>query len=229
MPMIKLENVTKQYEGSKRPSVHDVSFGIEESEFVSLVGQSGAGKSTLVRLMIAEEMPDEGIVKVGHFNVDSIKKNQIPNLRKEVGVVFQDFKLLEKKTAYENVAFAMQVCGLTDKEIEKRVPKMLDLVGLKEEADHFPGQLSGGEKQRVAIARAMIHEPKILIADEPTGNLDSINAWEVIELIMKINQMGTTTLLVTHNKDIINTIKKRVITMDRGKIIRDQKEGKYVL
>lgn len=229
MSMIKLENVTKQYEGSKRPSVYDVSFGIEPGEFVSLVGQSGAGKSTLVRLLIAEEFPDEGTVKVDSFNVDSIKKSQVPKLRKTVGVVFQDFKLLEKKTAYENVAFAMQVCGLTDKEIKDRVPKMLDLVGLRDEADHFPSQLSGGEKQRVAIARAMIHEPKILIADEPTGNLDSINAWEVIELIMKINQMGTTTLLVTHNKDIINTIKKRVITMDRGKLIRDQKEGKYVL
>ncbi len=227
--MIKLENVTKQYEGAKRPSVHDVSFEIESGEFVSLVGQSGAGKSTLVRLLIAEEFPDEGTVKVDNFNIDSIKKSQVPKLRKTVGVVFQDFKLLEKKTAYENVAFAMQVCGLTDKEIKSRVPKMLDLVGLKEEADHFPNQLSGGEKQRVAIARAMIHEPKILIADEPTGNLDSINAWEIIELIMKINQMGTTTLLVTHNKDIINTIKKRVITMDKGRLIRDQKEGKYVL
>ena len=146
-----------------------------------------------------------------------------------MGVVFQDFKLLEKKTAYENIAFAMEVCGLSSAEIEDRVPKMLDLVGLSEQIDHFPYQLSGGEKQRVALARAMIHEPDILIADEPTGNLDSLNAWEIIQLIMKINEMGTTAVLVTHNKDIINSIKKRVITLDRGTLIRDQQRGKYVL
>ena len=227
--MIKIQNVTKEYPDASHPALDGGSFAVGKGEFASIVGQSGAGKSTLVRLLIAEEKPSEGEIAIDGFSVDSIRKRYIPRLRRAIGVVFQDFKLLEKKTAYENIAFAMEVCGFKNKEIEERVPQMLELVGLTEQADHFPYQLSGGEKQRAAIARAMIHEPDILIADEPTGNLDSLNAWEVIQLIIKINEMGTTSLLVTHNKDIINSIQKRVITLDKGKLIRDQKRGKYVL
>lgn len=227
--IISIRDITKQYGDSGSPALHSVSFDIAEGEFVSLVGQSGAGKSTLVRLIIAEERPDEGSIKVKDWDVDSIRRRYIPKLRRNVGVVFQDYKLLEKKTAYENIAFAMEVVGSTDEEIEDRVPKMLELVDLREQANHFPSQLSGGEKQRVAIARAMIHEPDILIADEPTGNLDSLNAWEVIQLIMKINELGTTTMMVTHNKDIINAIKKRVVTLEKGRLVKDQKRGKYVL
>jgi cell division transport system ATP-binding protein len=226
--VIHLEHVKKIYANDK-PALADVSFEIKQREFVCLVGQSGAGKSTIVRLINMEEKPTEGTIEVGGINYEKFPKRNIPFLRRKIGVVYQSFKLLPKKNVYENVAYALEVAGVRGKEIKERVPKILQIVGLLKHAKDYPDCLSGGEQQRVAIARALVHQPSILIADEPTGNLDPKNAWEIIDLLLKINSFGTTVLLTTHNKDIVNNLKKRVITISKGKIIKDQKVGKYSL
>ncbi|MFC1617830.1 cell division ATP-binding protein FtsE [Patescibacteria group bacterium] len=227
--MIKVDNVSKDYVKERVAALRDVSFDVEDGEFVTIVGQSGAGKSTLVRLLIAEEKPDSGHIIVNNWDVSLIKKKHIPIFRRQIGVVFQDFKLLERKTTAENVAFAMEVCGRSRREIKEQVPKILDIVNLTKRAELFPHQLSGGEKQRVAIARALIHKPKLLVADEPTGNLDSLNAWEIVQLLLKINELGTTVLMVSHNREIVNAVKRRVITLDEGQLVRNQDMGKYIL
>ncbi len=227
--MIKVENISKDYVKKRVNALRGVTFDVEEGEFVTIVGQSGAGKSTLVRLLIADEKPDSGRIIVNNWDVGLIKKKHIPIFRRQIGVVFQDFKLLETKTTAENVAFAMEVCGRSRREIKEQVPKILDIVNLSKRADQFPGELSGGEKQRVAIARALIHKPKLLVADEPTGNLDSLNAWEIVQLLLKINELGTTVLMVSHNREIVNAVKRRVITLDEGQLVRNQDTGKYIL
>lgn len=226
--MIKIINLSKTYNKTIK-ALTDVNLHIKPGEFVSIVGQSGSGKSTMVKLIIAEERPDSGKIIVGGWDIIGIKNREIPTLRRQVGVIFQDFKLLLKKTVFENIAFAMEVCGFSSKEIDKTVRQMIALVGLKGKEDRYPHQLSGGEQQRVAIARSLVHKPKLLIADEPTGNLDSINTREIIDLLKKINSMGTTVVLVTHNKDVVNSLKSRVITLDNGQIISDQAEGRYLL
>ncbi|MFH0818712.1 MAG: cell division ATP-binding protein FtsE [Patescibacteria group bacterium] len=226
--MIIFKNVTKIYPDSTA-AARDLNLHIKPSEFVSIVGQSGTGKTTLAKMIYAEERPTHGEIIIGGWNITDIKPKEIPVLRRQMGVVFQDFKLLEKKTIYENVVFALEVCGAKNSHIKKVVPQILKLVGLESKADKFPKQLSGGEQQRVAVARALVHRPKILVADEPTGNLDSINTQEIIELLLKINKFGTTIVLVTHNRDVVNSLRKRVVTIDDGIIISDQKDGKYIL
>lgn len=226
--MILFENVTKIYDNV--PALEDINFGIEKGEFVSIVGQSGAGKSTLLRLIFAEEKPTEGNIFVKGENISKIKNSKLPILRRHVGVVFQDFKLLANRTVFENVAFTMEVVGKSDKEIKEDVPQVLEIVSLANKANNYTNELSGGEKQRVSIARALVHRPDIIIADEPTGNLDFINTWDVIQLLMKINQYGTTIILATHDREIVNLINKRVVTMDKGRISRDQADkGKYLI
>jgi len=210
-------------------ALNNVNLHIKPREFVSIVGQSGTGKTTLVKLLTAEEKPTKGEILVGGWNITRIKYSDVPILRRQIGVIFQDFKLLPKKTILENIAFALEVCGAPYKKIKKIVPQILKIVGLEDKLDRYPRQLSGGEQQRVAIARSLIHRPKILLADEPTGNLDSINSKEIIDLLVKINELGTTVLLVTHNREVVNLLKKRVITLENGKVISDQKHGKYVL
>lgn len=226
--MIHLKGVSKQYTKDS-VGLDNVDLHIEPGEFVSVVGQSGTGKTTLVKLLIAEEKPTEGSIEIGGWDITDIPYNNIPFLRRQIGVVFQDFKLLSKKTVEENVAFALQVAGTPRHRIEDVVPKVLDIVGLQNKKDRYPHQLSGGEQQRVVIARSLVHRPKILIGDEPTGNLDSINTQEIIEILKKINEFGTTIMLVTHNRDIVNQLRKRVITIYDGKIIADEKEGRYRL
>jgi cell division transport system ATP-binding protein len=226
--MIKFINVTKFYP----PNVYalrDVSFHIKPGEFVSIVGQSGAGKSTIIKLLIAEERPTKGKIIIGGWDITNIKPNEVPILRRQIGVVFQDFKLLPKKTVYENIAFALEVVNAPNKKIKSVVPQVLRIVGLENKANCWPYQLSAGEAQRVVIARALIHRPKILVADEPTGNLDSINTRDIIELLAKINELGTTVLLVTHNREVVNYLRRRVITLDQGMIIGDQPKGRYVI
>jgi cell division transport system ATP-binding protein len=227
--MITLRNVSMVYPPNV-VALDNVTLSIETGEFVSIVGMSGTGKSTLVRLLIAEERPSQGEIKVDDWIVNRIERKHVPFYRRQIGVVFQDFKLLARKTISENVAFAMEVAANTSsKEIQKKVLETLDVVGLRDRKDNFPEQLSGGEQQRVAIARALIHSPKLLIADEPTGNLDMINAKEVIQLLQRINAAGTTVLMVTHNADIVNELEKHVITIDGGRVVRDEKEGRYLL
>lgn len=227
--MIKIKDVSKSYAPHTSFALKDINLDIEPSEFVSIVGQSGTGKTTLVKLLTAEERPDKGNIIIGGWDISNIKHRDIPILRRQVGVVFQDFKLFDKKTVFENVAFAAEVCGAPLKEIRTFVPQVLKIVGLETMAERYPYQLSGGERQRTAIARALIHRPKLLLADEPTGNLDSINTREIIDLLLKINKFGTTVLLVTHNREVVNSLKKRVITLDEGMVINDQKVGRYVL
>lgn len=226
--MIKLIDLSKTY-NNKVKALKNISLHIKPGEFVSIVGQSGSGKSTLVKLVIAEEKPDSGKVIIGGWDIIGIKNSEIPTLRRQLGVIFQDFKLLPKKTVFENVAFAMEACGFKPSEIIKTVNQIVSLVGLKGKEDRYPHQLSGGEQQRVAIARSLVHKPKLLVADEPTGNLDSINTREIIDLLKKINNMGTTIVLVTHNKDVVNSLHSRVITLDSGQIISDQSQGRYLL
>jgi len=226
--MIKFVNVTKFYP-PQIYALRQVSFHIRPGEFVSIVGQSGAGKTTIIKLLIAEERATEGRIMVGGWDITKIRFREIPFLRRQIGVVFQDFKLLAKKTVYENIAFALEVVGAPRKKIKNIVPQLLQIVGLEERTDCFPYQLSAGEQQRVVIARALVHRPKILLADEPTGNLDSINTRDVVELLTKINEFGTTVLLVTHNREIVNYLKRRVITLDHGMIIGDQSKGRYVI
>ncbi len=225
--MIAFHNVSKSYNGQL--VLDDISFKISPGEFVSIVGRSGAGKSTIIKLLIGEEKPVKGRVLFGTHEVNKLNPKELPALRHQVGIVFQDFKLLPTKTAYENVAFALEVEGRPQPEIEELVPQMLDLVGLADKQNNFPHELSGGMKQRVAIARAMVHRPSVVIADEPTGNLDYHNTQEIINLLLKINELGTTLILATHSKDIINTIHKRVITLDNGKVIKDDPNGHYII
>ncbi|MDO8466524.1 MAG: cell division ATP-binding protein FtsE [bacterium] len=225
--MIAFHNVSMSYNDQK--VLEDISFKISPGELVSIVGKSGAGKSTIIKLLIGEERPAKGRVIFGSYEVNKLKPSELPPLRRKVGIVFQDFKLLPTKTAGENVAFALEVEGRDQAEIDELVPQMLDLVGLADKQDHFPHELSGGMKQRVAIARAMIHNPSVIIADEPTGNLDHGNAEEIVNLLMKINELGTTLILATHSRDIINKVKRRVLTLDNGKIIKDDPHGNYIL
>ncbi len=225
--MIKFDKVTKKF--NSVAAIKDLTLEIHKGEFISLVGQSGAGKSTLLSLIIGEDRPDSGRILIDDIDVAHIKRTSIPYLRRKIGVVFQDIKLLPKRTAFENIAFAMEVSGEDGGTIKREVPKILELVGLEDKSSAFPHEMSGGERQRVAIARAMAHKPVLLLADEPTGNLDSINAWDIIQLLMKINKTGTTIILATHAKDLVNSIKKRVITIEKGEVIYDQQKGKYVL
>ena len=226
--MILLDRVTVMYP-NKTVALSGVNVHIAPKEFVTVVGASGAGKSTLIRLLIKEELPTSAKIVVVSIDYDKIDKSNIPYLRRRLGVVFQDFKLLPDLTVYENVAFALEVAGVKTKEIKRAVPKILQLVGLSEKSHNYPSEISGGEKQRTAIARALVRNPKILIADEPTGNLDPKNSWDIIELLLKINKFGTTVLLTTHNKEVVNALKKRVITLQRGRVIKDEKVGRYVL
>lgn len=226
--MITFDNVTKVYQKDSI-GVKDVSLTIEAGEFVSIVGQSGSGKTTMAKLIIAEEHPSKGRMIIGDWDITHIKHNDVPMLRRQIGVVFQDFKLLPRKTVFENVAFALEVSGASSEQIKTVVPQVLKIVGLESKQDRFPHQMSGGEQQRVVIARSLVHRPKILVADEPTGNLDSINAQDIIDLLKRINSFGTTVVLVTHNREVVNTLRKRVITLDHGQVIADQKSGKYIL
>ncbi len=225
--MISLKNVSKFY--GKNKVLDDISLFIKSGEFVSIVGQSGAGKTTIVRLLIGEERADLGKVQVGDWDITRLSRREIPHLRRQIGVIFQDFKLLPKKTLEENIAFALEVSGGSREKIKKIVPSVLKIVGLEGKGKRYPGEVSGGEKQRAAIARALVHQPKILLADEPTGNLDALNADEIIELLLRINNFGTTIVLVTHNKEIVNRLNRRVITMDSGHVISDKENGKYLL
>ncbi|MEN9342119.1 MAG: cell division ATP-binding protein cell division transport system ATP-binding protein [Candidatus Parcubacteria bacterium] len=226
--MIVFQSVYKLY-GNNSTALEDVSFQISPGEFVSLAGRSGAGKSTVTKLLIGEEKPTKGRVFFGQYEVNRLKSTELPAFRRHIGIVFQDFRLLPTKTAYENVAFAMEVAGRSQREIDELVPQVLDMVGLGERLKNFPHQLSGGEQQRVAIARALVHRPEVIIADEPTGNLDPFHTWEIINLLLKINELGTTLILATHDKEIINNLNKRVLTFDRGRLVRDEEKGKYLL
>ena len=228
--MILLDNVTKKYPGDEKYALDSVSLHIEPNEFVFLVGKSGAGKSTLMKMITKEESPDSGKIIIGGIDLDFVKKRHIPSYRRRLGVVFQDFKLLPRRTVYENVAFALEIAGMSNKDIRKTVPKVLDLVDLLPQAKKFPDQLSGGQQQRVSIARSVARQPKILIADEPTANLDKLTTEEIIALLKKINDFGTTILVTTHNENIVNNLQKRVVTLKDGKIIDDQKNnGVYKL
>lgn len=224
--MILFDRVTKVY-NKKSTALDRVSLHVEPREFVIVVGTSGAGKSTLLKLLTREEKPTSGKIVVGGIDYDGLKDKEIPRLRRRIGTVFQDFKLLPNRTVFENVAFALEIVGHSNREINHTVPKVLDIVGLKHKADSFPAELSGGERQRVAIARAIVRQPKILIADEPTGNLDPKHAWDVVRVLQKINRFGTTVLLTTHNKEIVNRLKRRVIRIQEGRIVKDESRGKY--
>lgn len=227
--MIKITGLTKIYNSQAPPALRNVNLQVEAGDFVSIVGQSGTGKTTLVRLIIAEEKPTRGQIKIGDWDITNISSGAVPYLRRQIGVVFQDYKLLPKKTVYENVCFALEVAGEKRSRIRKVAPQVLDIVGLSQKAHSYPYQLSGGEQQRTAIARSLAHAPKIIVADEPTGNLDSINTEEVIEILKKINEFGTTVLLVTHNREVVNHLRRRVVTLHNGEIVSDQKNGKYKL
>lgn len=227
--MIELKNVSTIYDDSLM-ALQGINLKIGHGEFVSLVGPSGAGKSTLLRLLTRELTPQEGEVILDGVDLATLSSGEVPVLRRKIGTVYQDFKLLSNKSAFENVAFALEVCGIDEDQIKDDVPKVLNIVGLFDKTNSFPHQMSGGEKQRLAIARALIHRPRIILADEPTGNLDLVNTYDVVKLLMKINELGTTVILATHNREVVNAIGKRVVTMEKGKIVRDQgHNGKYVL
>jgi len=226
--MIYFDKVSKIYSPTSI-ALEDVSFSIAPKEFISLVGQSGAGKSTLLKLLLVEERPSDGKVFFESNDIHALERHELPGLRRRMGVVFQDYRLLSHKTAYENVAFAMEASGKADEDISHDVPQVLELVGLMDKAWHFPHELSGGEKQRVAIARAIVIRPDLIIADEPTGNLDPLNTREIIHLLEKINSLGTTVILATHDKEVINALERRVVTLEKGKLVRDEQRGRYVL
>jgi cell division transport system ATP-binding protein len=225
--MIYFDKVCKIYPNSV--ALEDITFTVEPGEFLSIVGHSGAGKTTLLKMILAEDIPTSGNVYFDSVDIHKVSKGKLPLLRRRIGSVFQDFRLLPNKTAYENIAFTMEASGRPDDEIRSDIPHVLDLVGLGDKISNFPHELSGGERQRLAIARAIINQPDLLIADEPTGNLDPINTAEIIEIFKKINQIGTTVILTTHNKKVIDNLGRRVITLDRGRVVRDDKEGKYAL
>lgn len=225
--LIEFQGVSKEYPG--RVALKDIDLTIHEGEFVCLVGQSGVGKTTLVKLLTKQEPPTKGTIFVAGRNLADLSSKEVPYYRRKIGVIFQDFKLLPQKTVWENVAFALEVCGFTDEDIKRRTEKVLDLVNLGRRKKNYPHELSGGESQRVAIARSLVHSPKLLIADEPTGNLDPINTLEIIELLDRIYQKGTTVILSTHNRQVVDRIQKRVILMKSGRIVSDQKGGKYVI
>ena len=218
--MIRLSDVVKEYE-SGTTALKGISLRIEDGEFVFLVGPSGSGKSTIIKLLTGEIVPTSGQIAVNGFSLTNIAERQIPLLRRSVGVIFQDFRLIEKKTVYENLGFAMRAVGSSPREIKKRIPYVLELVGLEEKTDRYPNEISGGEQQRVAIARALINNPSTIIADEPTGNLDPARSLEIMRLLERINQLGTTMVVVTHEKDLVNQFRKRVITLDQGLIMSD--------
>lgn len=224
--MIKFENISKTYQ-QKNTSVHDISFSINKGEFISLIGPSGAGKTTLLRLLLSEIKPTQGSIHFDDVNIHNLRSSDIPTYRQRIGVVFQDFKLLKDKTAYENVAFAMEMVGKTDDEIRADVPHALELVGLAKKMLHFPNQLSGGEQQRLAIARAIINQPDVLVADEPTGSLDPHNAQAIVAILKKINELGTTVILSTHNDVVVDGLEGRIVHLEHGRLIRDDKKGKY--
>lgn len=224
--MILLDRVTKVYNRTNT-ALDRISLHVEAKEFVIIIGTSGAGKSTLLKLLTKEEKPSSGKIVVGGLDYDKLRDKDIPLVRRKIGVVFQDFKLLPNKTVFENVAFALEIVGYGNKEIEHTVPRVLDLVGLKGKERRMPNELSGGERQRVAIARSVVRQPKILIADEPTGNLDPKHAWEVIRVLEKINRYGTTVILTTHNQDIVNKLKRRVITISDGRVVSDRANAEY--
>lgn len=226
--MLHFTGVSKIYAGQQM-ALKDINLDIKPGEFVSIVGQSGTGKTTLVKLILAEERPNKGKIVIGGWDITNIKQHEIPTLRKQIGVVFQDFKLLPRKTLFENVAFALEVAGETQEKISEIVPQVLKIVGLEKKMNRFPNQISGGEQQRAVVARSLVHRPKILVADEPTGNLDSINSRDIIELLKKINDFGTTVILVTHNREVVNDLRRRVVTIEDGVIINDQIHGKYIL
>jgi cell division transport system ATP-binding protein len=225
--MITLDHVSKSY-STGAPALNDVSVHIDKGEFVFIVGDSGSGKSTLIKLLLRELLPTSGTIEVNGVNVGKLKHRQIPKFRRNIGVVFQDFRLLKDRNVYENVAFAQRIVQVPVKEIKKNVPSILSIVGLAGKYKARPRQLSGGEQQRVALARALVNNPPILLADEPTGNLDPKNSWEIMKLLEEINEKGTTVLVVTHNREIVNAMKKRVVTMNKGVIVSDQKEGSYI-
>src|SRR3989338_5680206 len=226
MIMIVFDRVSKVYPDSS-VALEEVTLSIEPKEFISIVGPSGAGKTTLLKLFLAEEKPTEGAIYYDSTNIHTLNKKDINKFRRKVGMIFQDFRLLSNKTVYENIAFTMEVAGRTDEEIESDVPHVLELVDLASKVWNFPHELSGGEKQRVAIARALVNEPEVIIADEPTGNLDPANTYDIVQILKKINDLGTTVLLATHNKGIIDLLKRRVVAMERGRIVRDDRSGKY--
>ena len=226
MGIIEMKDVTKKY-GNGTTALRGVSVSVEAGEFAYIVGPSGAGKSTFIKLLYREEKLDKGSLKVGKFDLATIKKRDVTLLRRSVGVVFQDYKLLPKKTVFENIAYAMEVIGEKPRNIKKRVMEVLDLVGLKHKIRSFPNELSGGEQQRIAIARAIVNNPKVLIADEPTGDLDPENSWEIMNLLERINLQGTTILMATHNSQIVNTLRHRVIAIEDGRLVRDEAEGEY--
>jgi cell division transport system ATP-binding protein len=227
--MIYFDKVSKLYNDGRQAALEEITFQIDPKEFVSIVGHSGAGKTTLLKMIIAEDKPTHGNVFFESLDIHRIPKTRLPHYRRKIGTVFQDFKLLPNKTAYENIAFAMEANGRSDEEIAENVPQALALVDLTDKTWNFPNELSGGEKQRVAIARAIVNQPDIIIADEPTGNLDPIATYEVVQILKKINDLGTTVVMTTHNKGVIDELGRRVITMDGGRIIRDDESGKYVL
>ncbi len=227
--MIYFDKVSKLYNDGREAALEEITFQIDPKEFVSIVGHSGAGKTTLLKMIIAEDKPTHGKVFFESLDIHKIPRTKLPHYRRKIGTVFQDFKLLPNKTAYENIAFAMEANGRSDEEIAENVPQALALVDLADKNWHFPNELSGGEKQRVAIARAIVNQPDIIIADEPTGNLDPIATYEVVQILKKINDLGTTVVMTTHNKGVIDELGRRVITMDGGRIIRDDNNGKYML
>lgn len=227
VPLIEFKDVTKAY--GNRVAVQHITLTINEGEFISLVGQSGVGKTTLIKLLTKQEPPTSGQIFVAGRNLNDLRPSEVPIYRRKIGVVFQDFKLLSQKTVWENVAFALEVCGFAENEVVRRTEKVLDLVNLGRRAKNYPLELSGGERQRAAIARALVHSPKILIADEPTGNLDPVNSWEILELLYRINQKKTTVILATHNRQAVDRIQRRVVLMKSGKLVSDERSGKYVI
>lgn len=226
--MIYFDKVTKQYKDGT-PALEEVTLSVSPKEFVSIVGHSGAGKTTLIKMLLAEEKPSQGSVFFEDVDVNDIPANALHHYRRKLGTVFQDFRLIPSRTAYENIAFAMEAIGKSNEDIASDVPYILDLIDLGDKANHFPHQLSGGEQQRVAIGRAIINQPDVIIADEPTGNLDPVNTYEVIEILKKINELGTTVIITTHNKGVVDAMGKRVITMEKGRVVRDDPHGHYIL